>query len=225
MSDPRTNPRTNPETNPGTNPEAGGGSASAAPEPARGGWLATPGRKAAAALAAVAILAAGAAGVQAAAESKAYGHFRLAAAEGGGWPGHGGWHGRDHKRLSEMSEQEVADRVERMVRHMAIEIDATDEQETRIIGLMTGLAADIKPLAERMQATRGEISGLLTATTIDREALERLRAARLAEADRISKTLVDTIAEVAETLTPEQRAELAEMIRERSEMRGRHRRG
>ncbi len=157
--------------------------------------------------------------VQAIAGTQAYRHVQAAAFDDGGW------RGRDHKPLAEMSEAEVADHVERIVRHVAIEIDATREQEDRILSLVGGLAADIKPLAERMQATGGELSGLLTATTVDRAALERLRAARLAEADRISKTLLDMIAEVAEVLTPEQRATLAEMMRERREARGHRRRG
>jgi len=170
-------------------------------------------------LAGAALLAGGAFAVDAFAQSEAYQQFRMGA-------GHmGEWHRGERKPLAEMSEAEIAGKIERMVRHMAIEIDATDEQEAHIIGLMTGLATDIKPMAERMQATKGELSGLLSATTIDRDALERLRAARLAEADRISKTLVGTIADVAETLTPEQRAKIAEMIRERREMFERHRRG
>jgi len=203
--------QTTPESNPETNPEATVQRSGHHPK--------RHGRNLVMWLAGAALLVGGAFAVQAVAQSERYEQFGMNA-------GHmGGWHRGDRKPLSEMSQEEIADRIERMVRHMAIEIDATDEQEARIVGLMTGLAGDIKPMAERMQATKGELSGLLSATTIDRDALERLRSARLAEADRISKTLVGTIADVAETLTPEQRAKIAEMIRERREMFERHRRG
>jgi Spy/CpxP family protein refolding chaperone len=118
-----------------------------------------------------------------------------------------------------MTDAEIEDRVTRMVRHLSIEIDATPEQEARLIEVATGAAGELRPVKERMKATRSELQQLLTADRIDREALEALRAARLADADRISKTLVAAVADLAEVLTPEQRETVQRMIRER---RGRH---
>ena len=76
-----------------------------------------------------------------------------------------------------------------------------------------------------MRAAGKEIHDLLLADTIDREALEKLRAERLAEAGRISQNLVNAVVEVAEVLSPEQRKLLDERIREFRSMRGRWHRG
>jgi Spy/CpxP family protein refolding chaperone len=181
---------------------------------ARMGWFQGSGRKAIALMTGTAILVGGAFGVQAIAGSKAYEHMRVEAGYDGG-----GWHGRDHKRLEDMSDVEIEDKVERMIRHVGIEIDATPEQEAQIIALVTGVAKDLRPLKERMQLTGQELQYLLTADQIDRVALENLRASRLAEAEQISKTLVGAVADVAEVLTPEQREVVQALIKER---RGRH---
>lgn len=178
------------------------------PEPK--GWLRTGKGKTIAALTAAAMLIGGAFGVQAIAESKTYRH--LAAFEGG-------WHHRDHKPLEEMTDAEVEQKVTRGVRHLGIEIDATPEQEAAMIDIAIGVAREIRPLKERMQLTGQELKSLLTAPTIDRAALESLRASRVAEAERISKTLVDAVADLAEVLTPEQRAAIEQMIREKQERR------
>jgi len=164
-------------------------------------------------------------GFQAIAESNAYQHMRMVAFDGGwhggGWHG-GGWRRGEHKPLHEMSDAEIEDRINRMVRHVSIEIDGTPEQEQQIIAIMRTAAKEMRPLREQMQATRLELQALLTAETVDRAALEALRASRLAEAYRISKTLVGAVADVAETLTPEQHETLQALIRERRE-RGHHR--
>jgi Spy/CpxP family protein refolding chaperone len=168
---------------------------------------------------ATAVVVGGAFGVHAIAQTNAYEHLRTEAGLGGGW------HHRDRKPLAEMSDAEVAERVTRMVRHLGIEIDATPEQEARIIGIATGVATDLRPLRQRARTTAMELQQLLTAETVDRVALENLRAARLAEADEISKTLVGAVADVAEVLTPEQRETVQAMIREARERRGGRRHG
>jgi Spy/CpxP family protein refolding chaperone len=161
-----------------------------------------------------AILVAGAFGLQAVAQSDAYQHMRAAASFEGGWRHH------DRKPLAEMTDAEIDARVTRMVRHLSIEIDATPEQEVQIISVVTGVAKELRPLKERMQATGLELQHLLTAETIDRAALESLRATRLAEAEQISKTLVGAVADVAEALTPEQRETVQAMIRAARERHG-----
>ncbi len=86
------------------------------------------------------------------------------------------------------------------------------------------VAKDLKPVHDRMRAAGKEIHDLLLADTIDRTALESVRAGRLAEAERISKNLVGALADVAEVLSPEQRKVLDERIKHfRSMRRGWHR--
>jgi periplasmic protein CpxP/Spy len=170
-------------------------------------------------LAAVAVTAGGLFGLQAMAETNSYRHLAMAA--GDGW--HHGWRGgwRHGGGFAGLSDADIEDRIDRMVRHIGIEIDASDEQEAKLIELATAAAREMRPLREDMRASRDAMRDLLTAETIDREAIERLRAEQLAQFDRVSKNLAGTLADVAEALTPEQRQLLDERIREfRSHRRG-----
>lgn len=135
----------------------------------------------------------------------------------------GNWQRGDRKRFSEMSQEEIESRITRIVKHVAIEIDANDEQQGKIIALVAAVAKDMKPVHERMHVSRDEMKALLLADTIDRAALETMRAARIAEVDQISKDLVNAVADVAEVLTLEQRQVLEERIREFRKMFGGHR--
>mgnify|MGYP001476525936 FL=1 len=82
------------------------------------------------------------------------------------------------------------------------------------------MAKDLKPVHGRLRATGQEIHDLLLANTLDRTALEWLRAEHLAEAGTISKTLVGALADVAEVLSPEQRKVLDERIKNFRSKRG-----
>ena len=69
-------------------------------------------------------------------------------------------------------------------------------------------------MRDSMRAAAEEMRELLMSDTIDRAAMDRLRTERVAQADRVSKTLIDTLADVAEVLTPAQRKLLEERIKE-----------
>ena len=184
---------------------------------AKTGWFRKGNRKVIALATGTAIAIASVLGVQAFANSQAYGHMKLYAGYDGG--GHGG----HHKGFADYSDADIEAHIERMVKHVAIEIDATLEQQEKITALVTAAAKDLKPVHDRMRATGKEIHDLLLADTIDRTALETLRAARLSEAERISKNLVGALADVAEVLSPEQRKVLDERIKQfRSMRRGWH---
>ena len=184
------------------------------------GWFRRGNRMVVAAVVVTVLAVGGFFGVQAVADSQTYKYLQLASAYKTAW--HGG--GDRHKRFAELSEEEIQSRVERMVKHVAIEIDATPEQQQKITTLVTALAKEVKPVHGRMRATGKEIHDLLLADSIDRAALEKLRAARLADADTVSKAAVATIADVAEVLSPAQRKLLEERIKEfRGMRRGWHR--
>lgn len=171
-------------------------------------------------LAGAALIAGGAVGAHAITQSKTFQHVQTAAFDGGGWR-------RDDRRpLHELSDAELQERVTRAVRHISIEIDGTAEQEQQIIAIALGAATEMRGVAQQMRDSGMVAKELLTAEPIDRTALEALRTARVADMDRISKTLVAAVADVAEVLTPEQRAQVQEMIRaHRDRERGHWRRG
>ena len=182
------------------------------------GWFQKGNRKVIVLATGTAIAIGGAFGVQAVADSKTYAHMKLMGS------GFGGWHGGRHGRLSDMSDGEIQAKIERVVKHVAIEIDATSEQQEKITALVTAVAKDLKPVHGQMRAAGRQIHELLLEPSIDRAALEKLRAERLAEVERISKNLVNAVADVAEVLSPEQRKVLDERIKEfRGMRRGWHR--
>lgn len=90
-------------------------------------------------------------------------------------------------------------------------VDATPEQKEQV-NLVLGNAIDsLVPLAEQHRGNRRAFVSELTRPEIDRATIEGIREVELTLMDQASRTLVKSFADVAEVLTPEQRAELAEM--------------
>lgn len=165
--------------------------------------------------AAAAVFIGGAVGFQAIADTKVYQHAKLAVTEAH-WGGHRGHRDSGGLRggFANLTDAELEDRIDRLTRHMAIEIDATDEQQARIAGIATGVAKELRPVRARFHAAGKEIGELLLKDEIDRAAVEALRAERIADLEAISKTVSEGLLDVAETLTPEQRVLLEERIEE-----------
>lgn len=171
-------------------------------------------------------------GVQAIAESKMYQHAKFyvsgpESVEEYPFVQKAGWGKRRHRGgdFSQMSDEEIEKKITRAVKHVSIEIEATPEQEAKITALATALAKDMKPLHGNFKAAGEEMHKLLVADTIDREAMEKIRLERLAEADQASKELVNALADVAEILTKEQRQIVDERLQQLKSMRKRWRRG
>lgn len=171
-------------------------------------------------VAGAALLLGGVFGVQAFTGSNAHAHMKLM---GHGYAA-GGWH-RGGKRFADLSDAEVEDRIERVVKHVAIEIDATDDQTRRITVLLTAVARDLRASRDQWHDAGRLFRAALVRDDVDRSELERLRSERLAEADRISQSLVTAIADVAEVLTVEQRQVLEQRVEQFRSMRKRWHRG
>jgi len=99
--------------------------------------------------------------------------------------------------------------VDRMLKHMYVEIDATDAQKQKIDPIVKQAAKELQPLRAQVREARREGMQLLSADTIDRGAIERLRVQQIAAADGASKRFTQALTDVAEVLTPEQRKTLA----------------
>jgi Spy/CpxP family protein refolding chaperone len=93
-----------------------------------------------------------------------------------------------------------------MLRH----VDASDEQKDRATEIAESAFDALAPMLSTHREGREQMVALLSEETIDREALEALRAELVARFDTASRTLAGSLADLAETLTPEQRAELLE---------------
>ena len=94
-------------------------------------------------------------------------------------------------------------------------VDATAEQEDRIWAIIDDTRAELRPVMREFRDTRKEVIDLMAAPTIDRAAVEALRAGRIAAIDEASKKLTAAAIDAAEVLTPEQRAKFAEQLNER----------
>jgi periplasmic protein CpxP/Spy len=109
-----------------------------------------------------------------------------------------------------MTQAQIEDRADKMVRHLAVEVDATNDQQEKLRGIMRAAVKDIVPVAERARDARLQARDLLSAPTINRADLEKLRAEQIGSADTVSKRVVQALADAAEVLTPEQRRKLAD---------------
>ncbi len=173
--------------------------------------------------------------VPAVADSRMFQHAKLYVTEANasepfiqkaGWGERRGWFGRHrHGGWANLSDEEIESRINRVVKHVAIEIDATPEQTVKITQLISAVAKDMKPLRGEFREAGKKMHDLLISDTIDREALEKLRSERLAEIDRRSRQVINAVADVAEVLTAEQRATLNKRIEEFRSMRHGWRRG
>src|SRR6266545_6169161 len=84
---------------------------------------------------------------------------------------------------------QIEDRIDRMTKHMAIELDATQDQQVKLANIAKAAVGDLRPLREKAQAARTQAVALLTAPTVDRTAIERLRAEQIGLAEVASKRI------------------------------------
>jgi periplasmic protein CpxP/Spy len=129
----------------------------------------------------------------------------------GGWRGPGPWHGRGFM-MRPFDPAQAAERADHMVRHLAVEVDATAEQEQKLRAVVKGLVKDVLPMREHAETARARARNLLTQPKIDRAAIEAFRTEQMALADKFTTRVAQALADAAEILTPEQRRKLAEML-------------
>lgn len=135
--------------------------------------------------------------------------FKAFAQEGGC-----GWH-RSGFGAGPIDPAAVEEHLDRMLKHLYVEIDATDEQKQRLDPVVKQAAKDLLPLRDKARAARKRAVELLTADTIDRGAVETLRTEQIQLAEQASRRLTQAFADVAEVLTPAQRKEIAARMEKR----------
>jgi Spy/CpxP family protein refolding chaperone len=115
-----------------------------------------------------------------------------------GGPGHGGMHAMMMEHIGQMLDK----------------VGATPDQKAKIEDILHSGFASMGGVHADMQQTHARLHALLTAPTIDRNALEQLRSAEIAQIDQASRKMVKAMADAAEVLSPEQRAKLATLMHE-----------
>jgi|SRR5205814_4815193 len=102
--------------------------------------------------------------------------------------------------------------VERAIKHMAVEADATTEQQTKLVAVAKAAVNDLLPLREKAMANRKQALALFTAPSIDRAAIERLRTDQMALAETASKRVAQALGDAADVLNADQRRTLTERL-------------
>lgn len=120
-------------------------------------------------------------------------------------------HGRGMQH--DMTPEAMSQHVDAMVNHMLA--DGTPEQKAKVADIAKAAFKDLYPLRQQHQAARQQAVTLLTQASIDRAALEQVRADELRLADQVSRRITQAVADAAEVLTPAQRLRLAEHMKKR----------
>ncbi len=124
-------------------------------------------------------------------------------------------HGRHHGEFGfghgfgheDMSATDVQTHIDRMVEHFARHTNATADQQAKLATIAKAAATDLMPLHQQFFEAHKKAIELLRQPMIDRTAIEALRAEQIARADAASKRLTQALADAAEVLTPQQRAQ------------------
>jgi Spy/CpxP family protein refolding chaperone len=125
-----------------------------------------------------------------------------------GWMGHGhGGHGafRHHEIDEEHIRKGLAFALD--------DVDASDAQVEEIAGILAAALPELQAMRESHHAKRAALVAAFDGERVDRTALEALRSEAITSFDAASAQLVQTVADAADVLTPEQRAQLAERHR------------
>ena len=97
---------------------------------------------------------------------------------------------------------QAEERADRAVRHMAIELDATAEQQGKLRTIAKDAVKDLLPMRDKARAARERARELLTQPTVDRAAIEAFRVEQMALAEAASKRIAKSLGDAAEVLTP-----------------------
>jgi periplasmic protein CpxP/Spy len=127
---------------------------------------------------------------------------------------HGGHHGR-HGGHGMMFMGRGLDR-------MLDTVNATPEQRSQIQQISRAAMTDLRAQREASRGLRERSLQLFSQPNVDAGAAEQLRQQMMAQHDQASRRMMQAMLDVSRVLTPEQRAQLAERMKQRREMMQRH---
>jgi Spy/CpxP family protein refolding chaperone len=96
-------------------------------------------------------------------------------------------------------------------------VDATDAQRDEVDALIDEIIPDLFAMKKDGRALKERIHEALMAEPVNAEELESLRQEAMAMADKASKKATESVLRISEILTPEQRAEIHQMMKEKRE--------
>lgn len=105
----------------------------------------------------------------------------------------------------------------RHIDRMLDSINATDAQRTQIKAIVAAAATDMKAQHQAGRALHDKARAIFTAATIDTNAAEQLRLQMMAQQDLMSRKTLQVMLDVAQVLTPDQRAQLGALMAKRGQ--------
>lgn len=118
------------------------------------------------------------------------------------------------------SPADMSAHIDHVLKHLYVEINATDAQKAQIDPLVKQAMTDLMPLHTQAQSAHTQFIQALTQPTLDRNSLEGAREAHMQLAEQASKRFVQLIGDVGDILTPAQRQALANHIQKLHGMPG-----
>ena len=106
------------------------------------------------------------------------------------------------------------DFVEFRIQKMLKQVNASDAQDQQIMAIVDGLFAKHQAMAGIHQQLHQQLLAAVTGPTVDRAAVEAVRAQAVARIDEATKDLAKAVGDIAEVLTPAQRQQLAALAKE-----------
>ena len=127
-----------------------------------------------------------------------------------------------HGRHGPMDPAQMEQHLDRMLKHLYVEIDATEEQKQKLDPIVKDAARELAPLRRNLQQARREAINLLAQDKVDPAAIEALRAKQMQLADQSSRRFTKAMLDAAEVLNPAQRKKLAAHFARRGRGRWMH---
>ena len=101
-------------------------------------------------------------------------------------------------------------------------VNASAEQRTRIREIMKAAADDVRQQREASRGLREQAMALFAQPTVDARAVEALRQQMVQQHDQSSRRWTQALLDASAVLTPEQRQQLAERMKQRRALMERH---
>ena len=111
-----------------------------------------------------------------------------------------------------MDPAQVEKKIDRIAGWIAEDLGGSPEQQAKLAAIAKAAARDLAPLHDELVAGRRQAVEILTATEVDRKALEAHRARQMRLLESASERLASAVADAADVLTPEQRVKAADRL-------------